>query len=285
MADQEATEPEPDRDEERARIAQLLAVHAPPDWEERFQRDQLLDAILDTTPLQMFVMAADIRESTLLMKEAVRFEQFAKIMDKFVSAVRSGIGTPGGWFDKFTGDGFLAYWIVPSTPKDEYQQRFVEAAGNLAHTAHELIDLFHQRVLEDFRRNSRNLSDGVGLSIGLDAGPGFLVEIAGELTLVGPPVVGAVRMVNAASRPQEIFANVYLGEHLHDEQDGIYQALRMTATRESRPTKEYPKGQEVYALTFEDPSRSDAGSSAESVEERDETATVMDAQDEGRSDP
>jgi class 3 adenylate cyclase len=253
MATESSTsETEPvDRDQERIRIAGLLANHAPPDWEERFARDELLDAIIDTTPLQMFVMAADIRESTLLMKEAVRFEQFAKIMDKFVSAVRSGIGTPGGWFDKFTGDGFLAYWIVPTTPKEAYQQRFVDAAGNLAHTAHELIELFHARVLEDFRRNSRNLSDGVGLSIGLDAGPGFLVEIAGEVTLVGPPVVGAVRMVNAASRPQEIFANVYLGEHLHDEQGGIYEALGMTATRESRPTKEYPKGQEVYALTFE----------------------------------
>jgi class 3 adenylate cyclase len=239
-----------ERDRERARIAGLLETHAPPDWEERFDRDQLLDAIIDTAPLQMFVMAADIRESTLLMKEAVQFERFAKIMDKFVSAVRSGIGTPGGWFDKFTGDGFLAYWITPTSPKEDYQRRFVEAAGNLAHTAHELIELFHRRVLEDFRRNSRNLSDGVGLSIGLDAGPGFLVEIAGELTLVGPPVVGAVRMVNAASRPQEIFANVYLGEHLRDEQDGIYEALGMTATRESRPTKEYPKGQEVYALTF-----------------------------------
>jgi class 3 adenylate cyclase len=251
--------PPPDRDEERARIARLLEAHAPPDWEERFHRDELLDAIIDTTPLQMFVMAADIRESTLLMKEAVRFEQFAKIMDKFVSAVRSGIGTPGGWFDKFTGDGFLAYWIAPARPEEEYQRRFVEAAGNLAHTAHELIELFHRRVLEDFRRNSRNLSDGVGLSIGLDAGPGFLVEIAGELTLVGPPVVGAVRMVYAASRPQEIFANVYLGEHLHDEQDGIYEALGMTATRESRPTKEYPKGQEVYALTFRDTEQPEGG--------------------------
>ncbi|MGH7127662.1 MAG: alcohol dehydrogenase catalytic domain-containing protein [Planctomycetaceae bacterium] len=212
----------------------------------------LLDAIIDTTPLQMFVMAADIRESTLLMKEAVQFEQFAKIMDKFVSAVRSGIGTPGGWFDKFTGDGFLAYWVVQTSSREEYQRGFVEAAGNLAHTAHQLIELFHRRVLEDFRRNSRNLSDGVGLSIGLDAGPGFVVEIAGELTVVGPPVVGAVRMVSAASQPQEIFANVYLGEHLRDEQDGIYEALGMRATRESRPTKEYPKGQEVYALTFAD---------------------------------
>jgi class 3 adenylate cyclase len=240
-----------ERDRERVRIAGLLESHAPPDWEERFRKEELLDAIIDHEPIQMFVMAADIRESTMLMKEAVRFELFARTMDKFVSAVRGGIGTPGGWFDKFTGDGFLAYWIVQSTPEEkEYQRRFVEAAGNLAHTAHELVDLFHRRVLEDFRRNSRNLSQGVGLSMGLDAGPGYLVQIAGELTLVGPPVVGAVRMVTAAAKPQEIVANVHLGEHLHDEQSGIYEALAMTATRESRPTKEYPKGQEVYALTF-----------------------------------
>jgi class 3 adenylate cyclase len=239
-----------ERDRERVRIAGLLESHAPPDWEERFRKEELLDAIIDHEPIQMFVMAADIRESTMLMKEAVRFELFARTMDKFVSAVRGGIGTPGGWFDKFTGDGFLAYWIVQSTPEKEYQRRFVEAAGNLAHTAHELVDLFHRRVLEDFRRNSRNLSQGVGLSMGLDAGPGYLVEIAGELTLVGPPVVGAVRMVTAAATPQEIVANVHLGEHLHGEQSGIYDALGMTATRETRPTKEYPKGQEVYALTF-----------------------------------
>lgn len=239
-----------DRGEERVRISGLLAKHAPPDWEERFGKDELVDAVVDGQPLQMFVMAADIRESTTLMKEAVRFQDFARIMDKFVSAVRRGIGTPGGWFDKFTGDGFLAYWVVQRGPEEVYQRRFVEAAGNLAHTARELIELFHDRVLEDFRRNSRNLSEGVGLSIGLDAGPGFLVEIAGELTVVGPPVVGAVRMVTAAAGPQEIVANVYLGEHLHDEQDGIYEALGMTASRESRPTKEYPKGQEVYALRF-----------------------------------
>jgi class 3 adenylate cyclase len=257
--------PPADRDDERLRIAGLLEKHAPPDWEQRFRKDELLDAIIDGEPIQMFVMAADIRESTMLMKEAVRFELFARTMDKFVSAVRRGIGAPGGWFDKFTGDGFLAYWIVQSAPEKEYQRRFVEAAGNLAHTAYELIDLFHRRVLEDFRRNSRNLSQGVGLSMGLDAGPGYLVQIAGELTLVGPPVVGAVRMVTAAARPQEIVANVYLGEHLHGEQDGIYEALGMTATRESRPTKEYPKGQEVYALTFAPDERSDGEPGLEST--------------------
>ena len=71
--------------------------------------------------VQMFVMAADIRESTTLMKEAVRFERFALVMDKFVSSVRRGIRRSGGWFDKFMGDGFLAYWIVQSASPDEYE--------------------------------------------------------------------------------------------------------------------------------------------------------------------
>jgi class 3 adenylate cyclase len=264
LNDETGTATTEERERERARIEGLLEAHAPPDWEKRFRRDELLDAIIDGEPLQMFVMAADIRESTMLMKEAVRFERFAFIMDKFVTAVRRGIGSPGGWFDKFTGDGFLAYWIVQSAPEDEYDEQFVQAAGNIVHTAQSLIDFFHRRVLEDFRSNSRNLSEGVGLSMGLDAGPGYLVQIGGELTVVGAPVVGAVRMVTAAGRPREIIANLFLGERLRAEQDGVYAGLGVTATREHRATKEYPKGQEVYALTFdhETPDDSDERSSS-----------------------
>lgn len=242
---------DPERATEHDRVAALLESHAPPDWEERFRREELLDAILDGEPIQMFVMSADIRSSTVLMKEAVRFERFAFIMDKFVTAVRRGIRRTGGWFDKFTGDGFLAYWIVQSGPDDAYHEHFVQAAGNLSHTAHSLVEFFHRLVMEDFRSNSRNLPDGVGLSMGLDAGPGFLVQIGGELTIVGPPVVGAVRMVTAAVAPGEIIANVFLGERLRQEQDGVYEQLGVNVTREYRPTKEYPMGQEVYALTFD----------------------------------
>jgi class 3 adenylate cyclase len=248
-----ASEPEPDqRERDRAAAALLLEPHAPPDWQQRFRTDDLLDSVIDGEPIQMFVMAADIRESTTLMKEAIRFERFASVMDRFVSSVRVGIRKSGGWFDKFTGDGFLAYWIVQGGgAADEYEERFVQTAGDLVHTASTLIDLFHRRVLEDFRANSRNLSSGVGLSMGLDAGPGYLVKIADELTLVGPPVVGAVRMVTAAALPREIVANVFLGERLREGQDAAYEALGMTVSREFRPTKEYPKGQEVYALTFD----------------------------------
>src|SRR2546429_2937443 len=219
--------PSNQRDRARAGLARLLNPHAPGGWEQRFRKTDLLDRVIDGEPIQMFVMAADIRESTTLMKEAVRFERFALVMDKFVTSVRRGIRNSGGWFDKFTGDGFLAYWIVQPAPPEEYEERFVQTTGDVAHTAHTLIELFHRRVLEDFRSNSRNLSAGVGLAMGLDAGPGYLVKIADELTIVGSPVVGAVRMVTA-SGPREILANVYLGERLRDEQDGGYEALGVT---------------------------------------------------------
>jgi class 3 adenylate cyclase len=271
----ERTSPTEQRDRDRNRVSRLLKSHAPPDWEQRFRATELLDAVIDGEPIQMFVMAADIRESTALMKESVRFERFALIMDKFVSSVRLGIRRSGGWFDKFTGDGFLAYWIVQSGSPEEYEERFVQTAGDIAHTANLLIDLFHRRVLEDFRSNSRNLSAGVGLSMGLDAGPGYLVKIADELTIVGPPVVGSVRMVTAAAQPREIVANVYLGERLREGQDGVYEALGVRVTRELRPTKEYPRGQEVYALTF-----AQEGSELEpSDDEADEDPDVVDVSD------
>ena len=246
----EPTPGDPVTDEDRARAAERIETHAPPDWRARFDADALIESVARGEPLQMFVMAADIRGSTMLMKEAIKIERFAYVMDKFVTTVRQGIGHYGGWFDKFTGDGFLAYWIVQSGSDDEYHERFVEAAGNIVDTARTLIDLFQRRVLEDFRANSHNLPGTVGLSMGLDAGPGHLVRIAGELTVVGPPVVGAVRMVTAADRAGEIIANVFLGERLLEEQDGVYEQLGVAVTREDRPTKEYPQGQEVYALTF-----------------------------------
>ena len=122
----------------------------------------------------------------------------------------------------------------------------------MVHTAKTLVDLFQRRVLEDFRSNSRNLPAHAGLSMGLDAGPGYLVQIAGELTVVGPPVVGAVRMVTTTTEPAEIVANVSSATASGGEQEGVYAELGVAVRRERRPTKEYPNGQEVYVLSFRD---------------------------------
>jgi hypothetical protein len=58
-------------------------------------------------------------------------------------------------------------------------------------------------------------------------------------------------MVTAAALPRKIVANVFLGGRLREGQDGVYEALGVRVNREFRPTKEYPRGQDVYALTFE----------------------------------
>jgi len=53
-----------------------------------------------------------------------------------------------------------------------------------------------------------------------------------------------------SAAPREVLANVNLGRRLRDEQDGVYQALGVSVSQEFRPTKEYPKGQEVYVIGF-----------------------------------
>ena len=87
--------------------------------------------------------------------------------------------------------------------------------------------------------------------MGLDAAAGHLVTVADELTVVGPTRRRRRAHGDGRVSAPRVVANVFLGERLRDGQDVAYEALGMTATREFRPTKEYPKGQEVYSLTFE----------------------------------
>ena len=111
----------------------------------------------------------------------------------------------------------------------------------------EMLGVFQNQVLDGLRANSRNFPHEVGLSLGLDAGPTYLVEIANDLTIVGPAVVGAVRMVSNAA-PGEIIANNYLGEYLLRHRDCCFGNTIACIDRDVRSTKEYAGGQEVYPL-------------------------------------
>ena len=235
---------------ERRRIERLVDAHGPKGWRELYNVDDLVEHIMASESLYMFVLALDIHRSTFLMKEAVEFGYFATILDGFVGSARRAIREMyGGWFDKFTGDGFLAFWILEDSPHDVYHEVFIDTMAKVLHTAHVTRDIYDDHVLEDVRHNSRNMPTGLGVSVGLDAGPGYLVGVAGDLTVVGPPVVGAVRMVEASSRPGEILANVYLGSAFTAGRADEYKHLHFDVTSEIRPTKEYKEGQEVYLLT------------------------------------
>ncbi|HTP54077.1 MAG TPA: hypothetical protein VML94_03805 [Thermoplasmata archaeon] len=192
-----------------------------------------------STPVDATVIVGDLRLSTYLLKESVRPNLFARFIVGFTEATRSLVQARDGWFDKFTGDGFIVFWIGDPEPTfllgtvPGFCQEVRGAAGKL---------------IDGLRRNSRNFPAGVGLSLGIDAGPCELVYVGGSLTLVGSPIVGATRMASSASAG-ETLANVHIGGVLERAGESLGEA-RVGLERVTARTKEYPEGQEAYRLVF-----------------------------------
>jgi class 3 adenylate cyclase len=203
-------------------------------------------AIAERQPIEAIVMTADIRKSSSVMRESIDPLQFANILDDFVGEFRTVLGYHDGWFDKFTGDGFICYWLIEDGFSAQMETVLAFAAA--------VMDSFRSYYYPAFVANLRNIPSGVGLSIGIDAGPCHVAPIAGDLTLLGQPIVGAVRMADAARRPYELLMNAYPGNRLTDggarDSGGLASDLRYQASRCVVETKEYPDGQEAYSVNF-----------------------------------
>lgn len=185
------------------------------------------------------VAVGDLRLSGLLLREAVSPPMYARFVIGFTEAIRTLAGESRAWFDKFTGDGFVVFWLyaddrqLPTEAVPEFCQSALPASETL---------------VDNLRRNSRNFPVGVGLALGLDSGPCELVRVGDALTVVGSPIVGATRMA-AGARAGETIVNVHLGGALQRERarlEAAGAALERTVVR----TKEYPEGQEAYRLSF-----------------------------------
>lgn len=254
------------------RVARYIDVHAPTAWTDGtvFTREEtasLLDEELrlrkaDLRP--MLVLCADIRKSTLIMRESNDLWAFAYTLGDFMEFAETTVRNNHGWFDKFTGDGFLAYWIpqclnetdqFPEDPEydpasgepDAAERWLLSSLEHAAIVASTLLNFFQKTTLPDFIATAGNFVPDVGLSWGLDAGQAQLVEMAGDLTIVGRPVVGSVRMVSCA-RPWEAIANVFLGELLLRLPDHVTKEVASVGLNLAE-TKEY-KEQLVYPLEF-----------------------------------
>ncbi len=238
-ASMDGTSPAP-RDERLSDLEAVFTRHAPAGARELLG-DSAVEELLThrSTTVQASVVVGDLRLSTLLLRESVQTPLFARFLVGFTEAVRSLANGNGGWFDKFTGDGFIAYWITP--PGEDPALRDVpEFCQSLLPAASSLV--------ANLRKTSRNFPVGVGLSLGADAGPCELVRVGEALTLVGAPIVGATRMVTGAS-PGQTLLNVHLGELIAADPDWLTDTgIRLERT--SVKTKEYPEGQEAYELLF-----------------------------------
>lgn len=146
------------------------------------------DQFRSSEMINAFVVSIDIRRSTELMLKARQPKLFADFVTKVSAQMREIVIRSLGVFDKFTGDGILAFFPEFFSGPDA-GFRAVSAAAQC-----------HFVFKKHYRANRHCFSavlDDAGLGIGIDYGPVQLVEIGQELTVVGNPVVYASRMGGA----------------------------------------------------------------------------------------
>ncbi len=218
---------------------QKLDLHAPPDWNKTISKKELTHLLSAGDQTGIHVVIGDIRGSTHLMREAISSREYATITTMFTEKMRKLAQKNSGWFDKFTGDGFVVYWIYGTK-----HSKFLSEVVTFSKLAHEA---FEEEIFPEHRKNARNLPAHVGLALGIDSGRCALEEIAGDFTIIGHAVVGATRMAEAAAK-QETLCNIRMGSIL-----GADPSLKgkIELQEAVAKTKEYPEyGQEAYRVLF-----------------------------------
>ena len=192
--------------QEKQRLAHLLdrvslqaqqRLFASPSLRSAFERDE---------PCDSYVLAMDIRRSTELMLKARTPALFAEFIVSLAQALRDIVITNYGVFDKFTGDGILAFFPDFFAGPD---------AGYLALRAATQAHQLFTRIYDSHRRSFIAVLRDTGLGIGIDAGPVSIVHVGTDFTVVGTPVVYACRMAGAA--PGQTYLNQPAYERIADK--------------------------------------------------------------------
>ncbi len=130
-----------------------------------------------------FLISLDIRGSTDLMLNAKSADEFAIFLDVLSSELANIVKEHFGIFDKFTGDGALAF----------FPDYFSGGSASLnvllvAEKAHAFFEAHYKAF-----RNSFDVLVETGLGIGIDYGVVNILRLSDGLTAVGKPVVYACR--------------------------------------------------------------------------------------------
>lgn len=134
------------------------------------------------------VLAIDIRRSTELMLKSKSPELFSIFITELCTQLSEIIKQNWGVFDKFTGDGILAFF-----PKFYSGDDSILKALKAAEECHNFFALHYNQSRTCFNTVLKE----IGLGIGIDSGKAHIVSISGGLTVVGNPVVYACRMSGA----------------------------------------------------------------------------------------
>lgn len=147
---------------------------------------------IDTVTLSL-----DLRKSTQMMEKAVRPERFAKWLSAMVQVLRSIVHRHLGVFDKFTGDGVLAHFLVMDIKElpGEKARSAVRSAVCCADEMIEAIRILLQAVQPFIRFDSALFGAGVGIARDWAH---WESDRNSQLIVVGTGVVDACRMSSGA---------------------------------------------------------------------------------------
>jgi class 3 adenylate cyclase len=153
-----------------------------------FEDEKFKEKFNDGENSETVVVSIDIRRSTELMLKARKPELFASFITTLSRQLSNAIIKNYGIFDKFTGDGILAFF-----PKFYSGENAMLRALIAAEECHQIFNQHYNNSRECFNVFIKD----VGLGIGVDYGKVTLVNNGNELTVVGIPVVYACRMSSA----------------------------------------------------------------------------------------
>jgi len=135
-------------------------------------------------------------------------------MVKFISITRETVYKHAGIFDKFTGDGFIAYFNE-SVCKELHKPDHIESfTGFLRDYEASVEPLF-----QDWVRHVKKIpEEPIGLALGTDIGRVSFQILDNHFVAVGDAIVWASRMASAA-KAGEVLANNLLYQALRERKD------------------------------------------------------------------
>ena len=177
-------------------------------WAGQFPDDLLERAMEPSFIMQMsntdtIVMVADIRRSQDLITYGLSPDFYREQIIGFLSEVRKILRENYGIYDKFTGDGFIAYFnqYVCEQEGCDYYEMTLDAC--------EKIQSFSKQFFDNWSNKIRKIPvEPIGLSLGIDSGMVSYKDIEGQFFAIGDACVWATRMCNAGRRGDVIFNNI-----------------------------------------------------------------------------
>jgi class 3 adenylate cyclase len=148
------------------------------------ERGRIFDSLAEGARPPATVMSIDIRKSTDLMQNARDSAKFARFLSELTEKIYGYVMEDYGVYEKFTGDGVLAFF-PESLAGSDHPLRAMRCANNV----HAAFNGCYEAYRHIFRP-----AIVTGLGIGLASDAVEVVRIRRRLSIVGKTVVEACRL-------------------------------------------------------------------------------------------